>query len=69
MANNLIINTQIDMIGAELQRLNENFLELYQNPDTINNQYDAEQLPEILNNVSFCADQLQTITQKIYFNE
>lgn len=68
-SNNLIIRTQIDMIGTELERLNENFLELYENPDTVNNQYDFQQLPQILNNISFCADQLQTIIQKIYCNE
>ncbi|WP_133117756.1 hypothetical protein VKI21_12470 [Cyanobacterium aponinum UTEX 3222] len=67
--SNLIVNSQIAMIATELQRLNEHFSELYSNPDVINNDHDAQMLPEILNNISFCADQCQVVTQKIYVKE
>lgn len=68
MTNNLIIKTQINIIGNELERLNEAFYILLSNPDLINNKYDADQLTDILQTINFTADQLECITQKMFTN-
>lgn len=60
-----IINTKLDFIGFELERFNNNFFTLVQNPDLID-KVDFQYLDVIINDLSYLADLMETITVKNY---